>query len=182
VHVGEDRRTPGVARVSTSKVLGHREFEHLASDQRVQVLSLLNRSAAESQVGHRRDQGEANGKRQALIAGRGGDGDREVAADRIAEQHKRLRVHCTVRDKPGIGAQAVLKGAREPSFGGDPIVHHVHSGVAGQSNRGGQRQIAFRRGATDVSSAVKVEHSAIGPADPWFKRGGRDTAQLTCAA
>jgi hypothetical protein len=32
VHVGEDRRAPGVARVSTGKVVGYRGFEHVTSD------------------------------------------------------------------------------------------------------------------------------------------------------
>ena len=52
----------------------------------------------------------------------------------------------------------------------EPIVHHVHSGVGGQSHRGGQRKIAFWRRATDVTAAVEVEDGAIGAPGLWLQR------------
>jgi hypothetical protein len=81
-----------------------------------------------------------------------------------------------------MGAQTVVKGARGAGFGGQPIVQHVHAGIGGQSHRGGQRKMPFRRRATDVAAAVEIEHGAIGPADLRLERDGWDTSQLTSAA
>jgi hypothetical protein len=80
-----------------------------------------------------------------------------------------------VRDKPVIGAQAVVEGAREGRLWSEPIVDHVHSRVGGQSHRGGQRKIALWRGATDVAAAVEVKDGAIGAPDLWFQRDDGDT-------
>ena len=73
------------------------------------MFAFLDGGAAESQVGYRRDQGDTDGKCQASIPGRGGDGDGEVPTDRIAQHEQRLRVRTAVRDKPVIGRRQSSK-------------------------------------------------------------------------
>ena len=51
----------------------------------------------------------------------------------------------------------------------------MHSRIGGQSHRGGQRQIAFRRRASDVAAAVEVENGAVGAPGLWLQRDNGDT-------
>jgi hypothetical protein len=146
------------------------------------VFALLDGGAAERQVGQRRDRGDAYGKCQALIPGRGDDCDREIAARRIAEHDQRSRVHAAIGDEPAIGAKAIVEGAGEGSSRSEPVVHHVYSRIGGQCHRGGEWKITLRGRATDVAAAVEVEHGAIGVAGPRVQRDGGDTAQVTDAA
>ena len=67
MHVGEDRRTPGIARVSTGEVVGHRGFEHFASDQGVQVFGSSIQAPLKVRSAKWRDHGDAGGKCQAFI-------------------------------------------------------------------------------------------------------------------
>ena len=163
--VGMQRRQGGRAWLRVGRQQqAHRAFQPGPRQQRVAGLRRVQALAAE--VGPGREQQQPGRQRQAARLQLQGQGQRQVAARRVAGEQQLARRMAGLQQCQ-VDRQGVVAGGGERMFRGTSVVHCANLGGAAPGQVRGDRPVGRRR-ADQVGAAVQVEHPAprLHPARP----------------